>query len=255
MAAFKLLARFQENPEFREQFLGPHPQLAPKGIGLIARLLGQIRDFDRERRVLQLLSELSEGAGLHEELAWIFLAEGDLEKAEVEAQLALEGTPQDEMTNVLMAAVALKSGVRLQDSLDHFSAHWPGLFRSPPVTDTASDLVVASTALVLIALGETEQGNTLLQSVATNEDSSPMARAIALANGGQIEAALAQLETYLEDQNNFDTFPGDPFWEPLWQEPRFQAILALEDRKDAQSRDQIGQMIERGDLVLPMAIR
>ena len=251
LAGFRLLARLQENPEFRAQFVGPEPQLAPTGIGLIALWLGFIGDFDRELELLELQSRISDSAELHRELARSHLVRGETELAREEAWLALRGMPRNDIANFLVATLALRTGQGFDAVRDHYRSHWPGLFETPPSTGDAEDLVVISAALVVRALGQETQGNALLDELAARDAAFPVARAMALAHRGDRAEGLALLEKHVESGGYFSYLPGDPFWEPLVGEPRFTAIVEAEAAKDAEARHQVALMVDRGELVLP----
>ena len=251
LAGFRLLARLQENPEFRAQFVGPEPQLAPTGIGLIALWLGHIGDFDRELELLELQSRISDSAELHRELAWSHVARGEMDLAREEAWLALRGMPRNNTTNFLVATLALRTGQGFQAVRDHYRSHWPGLFETPPSIGDAEDLVVISAALIVRALGHETQGNALLDKLTARDTASLGTRAMALAHQGDPVEALALLEKHVESGGYFSYLPDDPFWAPLTGEPRFTAIVEAEAARDAEARNQVSLMIDRGELVLP----
>ena len=251
LAAFRLLARLQQNPEFRQQFVGPTPQLAPAGMQVIARWLSSIGDLERERELLELEARLGDNAELHRELGWSHLARGDTGRAWDEAWLALEAMPRNDIANFLAASIALRSGFDPERVLEHYRSYWPGLFRTPPEIDAVGDLQVVSAALLLSERGQSDQGDALLEELVTRDGTYPAVRAMALAHLGQPDAALEELEAHVEGHGFFSYRPGDPFWQPLVGEPRFEAVVEAEAEQDALAREELALMIERGELVLP----
>jgi TolB-like protein/DNA-binding winged helix-turn-helix (wHTH) protein len=252
LAGFRLLARLQENPEFRAQFIGPEPQLAPTGIGLIALWLGFIGDFDRKLELLELQSRIGDSAELHRELAWSHLARGETGLAREEAWLALRGMPRNDITNRLVTTIALRTGQGLESVREHQESYWPQLFDMPPSAGDTEGLVVISVALVARALGHETQANALLGNLAARDSASPGLRAMALAHQGDHAEAVALLKQHVESGGFFGYEPGnDPFWEPLAGEAGFTALVEAEAAKDAQVRDQVALMIDRGELLLP----
>jgi len=251
LAAFRLLARLQQNPEFRQQFVGATPQLAPAGLQLIARWLSGIGDLERERELLELESRLGDNAQLHRELGWSHLARGDTGRAWDEAWLALEAMPRDDIANFLAASIALRSGFDPERVLAHYRTYWPGLFRTPPEIEAVGDLPVISAALLLSRRDQSDQGVALLEQLAARDGTSSAMRAVALAHLGQLEPALEQLEAHVQGRGFFSYRTGDPFWQPLVGEPRFDAVVEAEAEQDALAREQLALMIERGELVLP----
>lgn len=251
VAGFRLLARLQENPEFRAQFLGPEPQLAPTGIGLIALWLGHIGDHQREMEMLDLQSRLGDSAELHREMAWSLLARGELEQAWEETWFAASGMPRNHIINRLIATVAIQGEFDPELAENHYREYWPGLFETPPVVDDVEQLTAVSAALVLRAQGRGEQGDALLEALLARDNVSLDIHAMALAHLGQSIIALDALESHVSKGGYFSYLPGDPFWAPLAGEPRFLHIVEAEAAKDASAREEVALMIERGDLVLP----
>jgi tetratricopeptide (TPR) repeat protein len=251
LAGFRLLARLQENPEFRAQFTGPEPQLAPTGIGLIALWFDFIEDYGRKFEMLELQSRMGDSAVLHRELGWAYLARGETGRAREEAWQALRGIPRNDIANLEVASIALRTGQDLEAALAHYRKYWPGLFETPPSTGEVKGIVIISAALVARALGEETQGKALLDALAADHTKSLPARAMALAHIGDDAAALDLLEAHVEGGGWFSYQAGDPFWEPLVGQPRFVVIVENEAAKDAEARKQVSLMIERGELVLP----
>lgn len=251
LAAFRLMARLQKNPDFRAQFRGPTPQLAPTGIGVVARLLGKIGDHKRELGLLRLQARLGDSAELHRELASSLLASRAWGDAWEEAWRAVDGSPQNDYANLLLVRIAIWAGFDTDRVLSHFRRSWPGLFETPPRTDGVEELVTLSAALLLNARNEREQANLLLQSLLAGQRTSTEVRAIALAHLGDTAAAVEALQRHVSDGGRLDYAPADPLWEPLATEPHFVAMAEAESARDALARDEIGRMIGRGELVLP----
>jgi len=251
LAGFQLLARLQRNPEFRAQFTGSTPQLAPRGIELLALWFSHIGDNDRATQLLELQSRFGDSAELYRELGWSYLERGETDRAWEEAWLALDGDPRDDFANYLIATIALRTGQGIDQALQHFRQVWPGLFDSPPAIDDDEGKLAISAALLARALGEEAQAQALLDALARSDKAYPLFRAMALAHSGDPPTALDVLETHVKNGGFFYYRPGNPFWAPLAEEPRFVAIVAGEAAKDAYARTQVALMIDRGELVLP----
>jgi len=251
IAGFRLLARLQKNPEFRSLFKGKHPEIAPSGIEVIALWLGFMGDFDRELEMLQLQSRLADNSNLHRELAWNYMTRGDLKAAEQESWTALEGMPKEPIVNTLLAYLALRSGTGADQVLGHYREYWPGLFDTPPSLDHVPEKVVISAALLLHMQAEQQPSIRLLEGLSHQSGIAGDTRAMALAHLGETKTALAALKTHVDSGGYFSYQPGDPFWEPVANEPGFLIIVDAEERKDAQARAELDAMIAGGELILP----
>jgi len=251
LAGFRLLARLQKNPEFRAQFTGPHPELAPSGVGLVALWLGFIGDFERERAMLDLQARLGGGSGLNRELGWSLLREGDLEGARRDASLALEGAPREEIANFLAADTALRSGEGFDELLVHYGQYWPGLFRQPPDLTGIPKMVSMGAALILRRQGDEQRAVQLLRLIQGPGEAPFAETAMALAQLGDKAAALDALEAHVAKGGFLAYLPGDPYWAPLSDEPRFRAIVQAETQKNAAERAAVDAMLKSGELILP----
>jgi len=251
IAGFRLLARLQENPEFRAQFTGPKPELAPTGVGLIAFWFGNIGDFERKLQMLELQTQLGDSGNLHREMAWVLLAQGDPDRAREQAWIAIRGMPREFITNFQIASIALRTEKGLDRVLDHYQQYWPGLSEDPPDTSAAHETVTLATALIQRATGNEEQANRLIETLLTGGETNAGTRAMALGIRGDIATALDELELHVRNGGHFTYIPGDPFWTPLAEEPRFMALVEAEETKNALSRADVDKMIEDGELILP----
>jgi TolB-like protein/DNA-binding winged helix-turn-helix (wHTH) protein/tetratricopeptide (TPR) repeat protein len=251
VAGFRLVARLQENPEFRSQFIGPNPELTPKGVGLIALWLGFIGDFERELEMLELQFRLGDNGHLRREMAWSLLAQGDLEGARKEAWVAIGGMPRDIIVNYQVAEIALRSGVGMDEVLAHYRRYWPGLFQDPLNLGDVPREVIIGAALISRVQGQEERVTRLLETLLVAGEDPFSIRAMAKANLEDFTSALDELENHINNGGYFSYFPGDPMWAPLVGEPRFMAIVDAEAAKDALAREQVDAMIASGELILP----
>jgi len=251
IAGFRLVARLQENPEFRSQFIGPNPALAPKGVGIIALWLGFINDFERELEMLELQSRLGDNGHLRREIAWALLSQGDLEGARREAWVAIGGMPREVIVNYQVAEIALRSGVGMDEVLTHYRQHWPGLFQDPLNLAEVPRAVIIGAALMFRAQGQEQDAIPLLESLLVPGEDPFSIRAMANAHLGDFTFALDELENHINNDGYFNYIPGDPYWAPLASEPRFLAIVEAEAAKDALAREELNAMLESGELILP----
>jgi len=251
LAGFRLLARLQKNPEFRAQFTGSMPKLAPRGVELLALWFRQIGDIDRATQLLEFQSRLGHSAQLYRELGWSYLDRGETDRAWEEAWLALDGDPRDDFANYLAAAIALRTGQGIDVALEHFHQYWPGLFATPPTIDEGDGKLAMSAALLDRASGDETRAQALLDALASSNDVYPSIRAMALAHSGDVPSALDELETHVENGGFFDYRPESAFWAPLAEEPRFRDIVEREAERDAHARSQVALMIDRSELALP----
>jgi TolB-like protein/tetratricopeptide (TPR) repeat protein len=251
VAGFRLVARLQKNSEFRSQFTGPEPELAPKGVGLIALWLGFIGDFERELEMLKLQSRLSDSGHLRREMAWALLGQDDLQGARREAWAAIGGMPREVIVNYQVAEIALRSGEGMDEVLTHYRRYWPGLFEDPLNPGDVPREVTIGTALILRAQGQEQRATLLLESLLAAGEDPFSTRAMASANLGDIASALDELESHISNGGYFSYLPGTPYWVPLAGEPRFMAIVEAETAKDALARAEVDAMIESGELILP----
>lgn len=251
LAAFRLVAGLQKNPAFRAQFLGPKPKLSPSGIFLFGLWFNFIDDYERQHEMLDLQASIADNARLHRELAWVFSAEGDLERARREAWTGLKGMPRESIVNLCVAHVALRSGIGYQEVLDHYQRYWPGLFTEPPDLSSVPKMVSIGAALILRRQGKEQRAITLLKLI-REEGFAPFDEtAMAQAHLGDIDGALDSLEAFLAEGGYFAHPPGDPFFAPLADEPRFKAIEAAAEKKHAEVRKAVNAMLANGELVLP----
>jgi len=251
VAGFRLVARLQKNPEFRSQFIGPNPELTPKGVGIIALWLGFIGDFERELEMLELQSHLGDNGHLRREIAWALLAQGDLEGARREAWVAIGGMPRGVIVNYQVAEIALRSGEGMDEVLAHYRRYWPGLFEDPPNLSDVPRGVIIGAALIIRAQGQERGAIRLLESLLVAGEDPFCIRAMARAHLGDFAPAVDELENHINNGGFFTYFLGDSMWAPLVGEPRFMAIVDAEATKDALAREELNAMLESGELILP----
>jgi TolB-like protein/DNA-binding winged helix-turn-helix (wHTH) protein len=251
LAGFQLVARLQQNPEFRSQFTGAVPKLKPGGVGLFALWLGFLNDFERAQAMLELQSRLGDSGELHRELGWSLLARGDLEGANREARIAIEGIPRDDTTQILIADIALRSGEGMDDVLTHYRQYWPGLFENPPDTADIPGKIVIASALINRIQGNEPQAIRLLESLLEETELPADIRAMAMAHLGDISAALETLETHIDNGGSISSTLGNPFWVPLADEPRFMTIVESSEAEKAAARMAVNDMLLSGELILP----
>ena len=251
VAAFRLVARLQQNPQFRSQFFGPVPKIPPAGVQVFGLWFGFVEDYERERVMLQLQSEMADSARLHRELAWALIGEGDLDGARREAWVGLNGMPRESIVNFQVAYISLQTGQGMHDVLNHYRSQWPGLFGDSPKLDSVPKKLVVSTALIHRELGEEQRALRLLD-WARKDGTNPFgATAMALAHLGEIDMAINALNDHINRGGYFSYLPKDPFWSPLAEDARFMAIVDARHKEAADYRAQIQAMIETGKLVLP----
>ena len=251
VAGFRLVARLQKNSEFRSQFTGAEPELAPNGVGLIALWLGFIGDFERELEMLELQARLGDSGYLRREIGWALLGQGDLQGARREAWAAIGGMPREFIVNYQVAEIALRSGEGMDEVLAHYRRYWPGLFEDPPNLSEVPRDVIIGTALIIREQGQERGAIRLLESLLVEGEDPSTTRAKAKANLGDFASALDELEKHVSTGGYFSYLPGDPFWAPLAEESRFTAIVEAEAAKDALARAEVDAMIESGELILP----
>jgi adenylate cyclase len=251
LEAFRLVARLQQNPQFRSLFFGPVPRIPPAGVQVFGLWFGFIEDFAREREMLKLQSEMADNARLHRELAWALIGEGDLDSARNEAWVGLGGMPRETIANFQVAYIALQTGQGLDDVLDHYRAQWPGIFESPPRLDSLPEELAIGVALIHREQGHEQRAVRLLHMLQQDGEDPFAATAMALAHLGNIDQAVAALKEHIDSGGYFNYLPGDPFWAPLAGDARFLAILQTHHEKAAAYRAEVQAMIDRGELVLP----
>jgi len=251
VAGFRLMARLQENPEFKAQFIGPKPELSPAGVGLIAFWFGNIGDFDRKLQMLELQTRSGDSGYLHSEMAWVLLVMGDFDRAREQAWIAIRGMPRESVANYQIASIALRTETDLDRVLDHYQQYWPGLFNNPPDTGAVNEIVTLATALVQRATGNEEQANRLIDALLAGSETTSRAQTMALGISGDIATALDELELHIRNGGYFSYIPGGPFWAPLADEPQFMALVESEKIKNAQFRAEVDKMISEGELILP----
>lgn len=250
-AAIRLVARLQQNPQFRSHFYGPVPKIPPGGVQLFALWFGFIEDFERERTMLELQSEMADNARLHRELAWALIGEGDLMGARREAWIGLNGMHRNSISNYQIAHIALQTRQGLDAVLDHYRVQWPGIFEDPPDLDFIPRKIVLSTALIWREQGK-EQSALRLLSLPENDRDDPFATtAMSLAHLGQFDEAINYLTGHIHRGGYFSYLPGDPFWAPLAEDARFMAIVEAQHSKATGYRAQVQALLDSGELVLP----
>ncbi|MGD8928491.1 MAG: winged helix-turn-helix domain-containing protein [Lysobacterales bacterium] len=250
-AGLRLVARLQRSPEFRAMFVGPQPRISAAGVGLFAQWFSFMGDYERERQMLELQSRLGDNSNLHRELGWLYINLGDLEHASREAWAAIGGMPRESIANRLIATVALRSRKGVSRALNHYREYWPGLSETPPDVTGCPASVAIEVALIRHARGELSEATGILSAVLARDDLEDDSRAIALAHLGDFDLALSALEQHYRQGGYFDYVQGDPFWEPLANEPRFEWIVREEAAKDRQSRWLVHELTTAGELVLP----
>jgi len=251
LESFRLVARWQRNPQFRSLFYGPVPKLPPASVQLFGLWFGFIEDFKREREMLDLQSRMADNARLHRELAWALIGEGDLEGARRESWIGLRGMPRESIANFQVAYIALQTGQGGAAVLDHFRVQWPDIFAEPPELDAIPEEVVIGAALIHRQLGDERRAVRLLEALQEDREDPFAATAMALAHLGDADGAIATLGEHIDEGGYFNYLPGDPFWAPLAGDTRFMAIVEAHHAKASAYRAEVEAMIERGELVLP----
>jgi len=251
LAAFRLVAGFQKNPEFRAQFLGPRPKLSPSGIFLFGLWFNFIDDYQRQHEMLDLQASIADNARLHRELAWVLSAEGDLEGARREAWEGLRGMPRESIVNHCVAYLALRTGSGYQEVLDQYRRYWPGLFTEPPDLASIPKMISIGAALIMRRQENEQRALALLNQIKEEGDAPFDETAMAQAHLGDITGALDSLEAFLASGGYFAHPPEDPFFAPLADEPRFKAMEAAKAKEAAEVREAVNVMLASGELILP----
>jgi len=251
LAAFRLVAGFQKNPEFRAKFLGPRPELSPEDIARVSLWFGFIGDYEHKRELLELQASIADNARLHRELAWVLSAEGDLEGARREAWKGLQGMPRESIVNHCVAYLALRSGSGYQEVLDQYRKYWPGLFTEPPDLSSVPKMISIGAALIMRRQGQEQHALALLHLIREQGEAPWNETAMAQAHLGDISGALDSLEAFLANGGFFAHPPEDPFFAPLSEEPRFKAIEAAAEKNHAEVREAVNAMLADGELILP----
>ena len=251
VAGFSLVARLQQNHQFRSQFFGPVPKIPPAGVQVFGLWFGFIEDFERERMMLQLQSEMADNARLHREIAWALIGEGHLKDARREAWIGLRGMPRNSIVNFQVAYIALQTHLGLNDVLDHYRSQWPGLFEVSPKLDSIPGKLVIGTALIHREQ-EHEARALHLLNLLREQVTDPFATtAMALAHLGETDMAINTLIDHLNKGGYFNYLPGDPFWAPLAEDARFTSIVEDHHREATEYRAQVQALLESDKLVLP----
>ena len=251
LQGFLQVARLQQNSHFRAQFYGPVPEIDPVDVLVFGLWFGFIGDYERERQMLKLQSEMADSVRLHRELAWALIGEGDSDQARIETWTALNGLPREDITNFQVAYLALKTGQELDRVMAHYQKYWPDLFGELADAENVQKMVTIGAALIHREQGNISRANQLLHLI-QQEGPDPFATAaMASAHLGDIDAALDTLENHIGRGGHFSYIYGDPFWAPLTGEPRFQAIVESQEEVAANIRAEVEAMIGTGQLVLP----
>lgn len=251
VSGFRLVARLQENRQFRSQFFGPMPKIPPAGVQVFGLWFGFIEDFERERRMLQLQSEMADNARLHREIAWALIGEGDLEEARREAWIGLRGMQRNSIANFQVAYIALQTHKGQQDVLTHYRSEWPGLFEESPKLGSVPGMLVIGTALIHREQGREVRALHLLN-LLRDQLTDPFATtAMALAHLGESDAAINILNDHIKKGGYFNYLPEDPFWAPVAEDARFMSIVEDHHREATDYRAQVQALLESDMLVLP----
>jgi len=240
--AFAVLGRMLQVPDVA---------VPPRILGFIGLFFSAIGDYERALRFFELRAELGGGFRVHQDLAALQYALGNLDEARVEARRALEGQERNQIGGAVLIKTALESGEDVEETVAWLTATWPGLLADPPELEAgAGGYLAVPAALLLRRAGDEAQASRLLDAVIASPTAEAPMPALALAHQGQVAAALERLDLSNGWSSLALEVAHSPVWVPLDGEPRFRAMLEERMKELERQRAEVEAMIRLGDLPL-----